>query len=314
MKLSEIQIRDPFILPLPKRGEYLLFGSTDKNVWEGPGVGFDCYRSRDLLHWDGPIPAFRAPAGFWATTQFWAPEVFAYSDRYFMFATFKYPGRCRGTQILAAECPEGPFEPWSNGPVTPADWDSLDGTLYVDETGAPWMIFCHEWKQVHDGTMAAMRLSPDLRCAAGEPIVLFAASDAPWVRPVRRENQQQSAGAILPGGNAEPYVTDGPFLHHTQTGALLMLWSSFGAQGYAMGISRSASGMIAGPWMHEPEPLWEENGGHGMIFRTFDGELLLTLHQPNQSPDERAHFHRLVEIDETLRLEGRPVIRSFAST
>lgn len=106
MKLSEIQIRDPFVLPVRARGEYFLFGSTDKNVWNGPGVGFDCYRSRDLKNWDGPIPAFRPRKDFWGTTQFWAPEVHEFNGRYFMFATFKTDGHCRGTQILAANAPE----------------------------------------------------------------------------------------------------------------------------------------------------------------------------------------------------------------
>lgn len=42
MRKSEIQIRDPFVLPVAATGEYYLFGSTDKNIWSGPGQGFDC--------------------------------------------------------------------------------------------------------------------------------------------------------------------------------------------------------------------------------------------------------------------------------
>ena len=38
--------------------------------------------------------------------------------------------------------------------VTPDGWQSLDGTLYVDRSGKPWMVFCHEWLQVGDGQMA----------------------------------------------------------------------------------------------------------------------------------------------------------------
>jgi hypothetical protein len=38
MNLSEIPIRDPFVLPMRESGEYFLFGSTDKNNWNGPGV------------------------------------------------------------------------------------------------------------------------------------------------------------------------------------------------------------------------------------------------------------------------------------
>jgi hypothetical protein len=49
----------------------VLFGTTDPNLWGGPATGFDCYMSDDLIPWEGPIPAFRPPAGFWADTQFW---------------------------------------------------------------------------------------------------------------------------------------------------------------------------------------------------------------------------------------------------
>ena len=31
------------------------------SVWSGQGQGFDCFRSLDLAHWEGPIPAFRPP-------------------------------------------------------------------------------------------------------------------------------------------------------------------------------------------------------------------------------------------------------------
>ena len=64
-----------------------------------------------------------------------------------MFATFRRKDNDRlGTAVLSAEEPTGPFSLHSEGPVTPADWSSLDGTLYIDETDQPWMVFCHEWR------------------------------------------------------------------------------------------------------------------------------------------------------------------------
>lgn len=293
LKLHDIQIRDPFVLTLPDEGGYLLFGSTDQNIWSGPATGFDAYRSRNLVDWEGPLPAFRPSPGFWSQEQYWAPEVHEYQGRFYMFATFTAPGRRRGTQILAADSPEGPYAPWSDGPVTPEDWECLDGTLHVDSEGMPWILFCHEWKQIGDGAIVAQRLSQDLRTALGEPAVLFTASKAPWTRALDKPSH----------ANAPVYVTDGPFLHRLASGKLIMLWSSFGDQGYAMGIARSASGTVLGPWIHEPEALWGKDGGHGMIARALDGSLFLTLHQPNQSPDERATFIPLQEREDTVVLE-----------
>ncbi|SEI74354.1 Glycosyl hydrolases family 43 [Arthrobacter sp. yr096] len=292
--LEQIQIRDPFVLTLPESRDYLLFGSTDKNIWSGPATGFDCYRSTDLETWEGPHPAFRPAADFWSKEQYWAPEVHEYQGRYFMFATFTAPGHVRGTQILSAAKPEGPYEPWSAGPVTPGDWECLDGTLHVDKEGTPWMVFCHEWKQVHDGAVAAQRLSPDLRAAEGDPVFLFSASEAPWSRALDVPSVKDREFPV--------YVTDGPFLFRLASGKLIMLWSSFGDHGYAMGIARSGSGTVLGPWIQEPEPLWSTDGGHGMIGRNLDGGLFLTLHQPNKSPNERAAFFPLRELEDTVVL------------
>ncbi len=302
MNLSDIQIRDPYILPVESSGMYYLYGTTDKEPWGPRGVGFDCYRSKDLQNWEGPIEAFRPRPGFWATRHYWAPEVHAYKSRYFMFASFVSDERLRGTQILVADKPEGPFELWSDGPVTPEKMQALDGTLHIDDEGKPWMVFCHEWVQVLDGAMVAMRLSDDLKQAEGEPVALFHASAAPWVNSFRVDDPKRLVNPDPKSIEKDLTVTDGPFLHRTSNGTLLMLWSSFGKKGYAMGLARSESGNILGPWVQDAEPLWAEDGGHGMFFRTFDGDLYVTLHQPNNTPNERAAFYRLVEMEDGLRL------------
>jgi arabinan endo-1,5-alpha-L-arabinosidase len=282
--LSEIQIRDPFVVTVPGERAYYLFGSTDPDIWSGPGLGFDCYRSLDLSEWDGPVAAFRPPSDFWSPGCYWAPEVHRFGDDWFMLATFAGADGHRGTQVLRAAHPQGPYEPWSDGAVTPAEWQCLDGTLHVDETGA-WLVFCHEWVQCGDGEICAVRLADDVRSTIGDVTLLFRASEATWT--------------------SDTLVTDGPFLHRTADGALLMLWSSMGARGYAMGLARSATGSVLGPWRQDDAPLWSEDGGHGMVFRALDGQLYLTLHTPNESPRERALFVPLVETGGDLRLVPR---------
>lgn len=295
MHLDEIHIRDPFVLRVETTGEYWLFGSTDENIWSGPATGFDTYRSNDLVTWDGPFPAFRPAADFWSHTQYWAPEVHEYDGAFYMFATFTAEGHRRGTQILRAERPEGPYEPWSDGPVTPREWECLDGTLHIEkhghvEDGTPYLVFCHEWKDVGDGEIHAVRLSEDLQATIGEPRLLFRASDAPWARCIPRPEF------------SEVFVTDGPSMHRASDGRLLMLWSSFGDSGYAMGVATSTTGSITGPWVQSQLPLWPADGGHGMIFTDAEGALQLTLHTPNRTPDERAHFFPLEETPDGLRL------------
>jgi arabinan endo-1,5-alpha-L-arabinosidase len=293
MRTSEIQIRDPFIVPVASKRRYYLCGTTDRNCWdEQGGVGFDGYWSTDLEEWQGPFPLFRPPAGFWATGNFWAPEMHCFRGQYYLLASFKAPGVCRGTQVLlSAGGPLGPYLPISDGPVTPPTWECLDGTLFVDDADVPWMIFCHEWLQVNDGGMCAIRLTDDLTRAVGEPETLFTASSATWVRP--------TSWKCSDGTEKRGLVTDGPYLVRSQ-GRLLLLWSSFGVNGYAMGIAHSASGTLRGPWRQQAMPLYGKDGGHGMIFHTFDGRPMLTLHTPNVTPHERPVFLPLRETEETL--------------
>ena len=287
--LSEIQIRDPFILR--EGSTYYLYGSTDANIWQG-GVGFDVYVSRNgLASFEGPFPAFRPASGFWSEKNFWAPEVYRLDDGYYMFATFLPKAGRRGTAILKASSPTGPFMPHSSGPITPEAWECLDGTLYREE-GIPYMVFCHEWRQVGDGRICALRLEPDLSMAAGEPFELFKASAAPWVRS-------------LPGRAPGSYVTDGPFLYRTCRGDLLMLWSSFGEQGiYCQGMAVSRNGNLAGPWLQREQPLYSADGGHGMLFTAVDGSLYLAIHAPNATPRERVLLLRVEEEEGGLRLAG----------
>ncbi len=293
---SEIQIRDPFVVAQREHRRYLLFGTTDSDCWKGPALGFDVYIGHDLRRWDGPFPAFRPEVGFWATMNFWAPEVHAFKDRWYMLASFKAEGLARGTQALVADEPLGPFRVHSPEPLTPSSWECLDGTLYVDECGKPWLVFCHEWVQVRDGEVCAMRLTDDLCAAAAEPLILFKGSDAPWTRPHRRKD-----GSLDPGMR----VTDGPFVYRASSGELLILWSSFTDTGYAMGIARSASGSIIGPWSHDERPIADNDSGHGMLFRDLEGKLVATWHAPNRTPDERPVFFSVEDRHGILKIGER---------
>lgn len=289
--IKDIRIRDPFILPIKNEGKYYMYGTTGA-CWarEGKATGFACYVSSDLENFEGPYAAFQAPSDFWSEKEFWAPEVHEYKDEYYMFATFmlkKDAGNTRGCAILKSDTPVGPFTLWSDGIVTPSDWMALDGTLYVDESGDPWMIFCHEWLQTTDGEMCAIKLSRDLKQTESNAQLLFKASEAKW-----------STGSK--SLTKTTYVTDGPYLFRGGTGELLMLWSSFYKGQYAIGVAKSTTGDVLGPWIQQDEPFFKKDGGHGMLFETFDGRLMLSIHSPNTNKKERAKFIEVFIKDDRL--------------
>jgi beta-xylosidase len=173
----------------------------------------------------------------------------------------------RGTILAVADKVEGPYRVVRNGePIAPKALMTLDGTLHVDAAGKPWLVYAHEWLQTTIGTIEAIPLNDDLS-AAGEPRLLFRANEAGWAR-----GQRQPDGETV-------WVTDGPEFHRTANGTLVMLWSSYGERGYVQGIARSKSGKLEGPW-EQLDPLVRRDSGHGMLFRAFDGRLMMVLHRP----------------------------------
>lgn len=279
MKREEINIRDPFVLV--HDGKYYLYGTRGATCW-GEADGFDCYVGNDLEEFEGPFEVFHKTEDFAPHINYWAPEVYAYGGAFYMFATFFTDGVGRGTHCLKAEQPLGPFVPHSDGSITPKEWASLDGTLYVDTDETPYMVFCHEWEDTDgDGTICAVELTKDLKAPAGKPRLLFRASDgAPAVK------------TLLHRRKGEIYVTDGPFLFRDKEGKLRMIWSSFAEGGnYCVALASPEYGAFSDEWKPERELLFSKDGGHGMIFAGLDGERYLALHSPNETLKERPFFY-----------------------
>ncbi len=220
--------------------------------------------------WEGPFDACVVPED--CEAQQWAPEVHKYGGAYYMFTTFRSAKTGhRGCVVMKSDVPEGPFKMISDGFITPADWDSIDATFYVDENGQPWTIFVHEWTSTEDkiGRFAAAKLSDDLTKIISEPVELFRADAPAW---------------------AASGVTDGCWMYKTAGGQLLMLWSNFDKNGYCVAIARSKTGCVYGPWEHDPDLLYGKvmkdrvntyDGGHSMLFKTPSGQMYLSLHSPN---------------------------------
>ncbi|MBR5232912.1 MAG: family 43 glycosylhydrolase [Clostridia bacterium] len=281
MKFADINIRDPFIVP--ENGKYYMYGTRGSTCWiseKAPGMGFDVYISDDLENWSDPISVFEASDDFWGTHNFWAPEVHKYNGKFYMFASFICEGRNRATQILVSDTPDGKFVPISDSPATPPEWMCLDGTLYVDKNNKPHIVFCHEHLQIDNGTICEIELSEDLTTPVSEPRLLFKGSDPWWARK-----------------NYHNYVTDGPFFYRGDNGNLYLIWSSFNDTGYVQAVCRSDNGDITGNFDHNLPLLAEKDGGHGMIFKSFEGKTYLVLHRPNSNPNERPVLTEIIEKD-----------------
>ncbi len=282
MKLSDINIRDPFVLF--ENETYYLYGTRAENFGKKT-AGFDVYTSKDLIDWSNPVECFNSEKNSINNEVNWAPEVHKYNGKYFMFATFTKENGLRGTYILRSDSPEGPFTLHSNGAVTPYEWECLDGTLYIDKKGEPYLVFCHEHTQIINGTICYIKLKKDLTQTIGEPTLIFSGSEPYYIEK-------------KPEG--EHYVTDGPFMYRSSNGSLFMMWSTSVNGKYAQCIAKSDNGEIDGKFEHLP-PLILDDGGHGMIFKD-NHQLLLTFHSPNKTNYERPVFKEIDDMGDSIRI------------
>ncbi len=286
--LDSITLSDPCILADKKTNMYYMTG-TGGMLW----------KSKDLKLWEGPYHVAKTDSNSWMGPRpmIWAAEIHAYKDKYYYFATFTNRAvkidtvgdnviERRASHILVSDTPDGPYVPMQDSIYLPADKPTLDGTFWVDKDGKPYMIYCYEWLQNLNGTMEKIELKPDLSGSVGEGVLLFRASESPWSREKDKN-----------GNDVPNMVTDGPYLFYTGTGRLGMIWTSWIYKDYTQGVVYSESGTLDGPWIHEKDPITPANYGHGMLFQTFEGKWLMSVHSHK---DINGRYHRvphLFEVD-----------------
>lgn len=291
---DELSMSDPYILADDATKTYYLTSS-----------GGCIYKSTDLKNWSGPYGAYDTRGTWMEGISFVAAaEIHKVNGKYYYAATFgdrkelvdvvprRYNVYRHQTMILESDKAVGPYKLKNLDPnydYLPHSWDIIDGTIYL-ENGQAYMVFVREWMQTFDGTMEYVKLSPDMSKTISDPVMLFRATESPC--PLEMvSNGEMTYGLKIPG-----WVTDGPQLFRTKTGKLGMLWASWGAKRYLECVAYSQSGTIDGPWIQEEKPFIDDNTGHGMLFRTFDGKLLLSIHH---AEGEGPRKPQLWEVDDS---------------
>ena len=284
---ESIRIRDPFVTVDRKTSTYYIVTAARSNG----KFALKAYESKDLKMWKDNGIVFEGNQNFIAKADgkkdsWWAPDTYLYRGHYYTIATMscESEGLLRCCTLLdGGKTPMGPykdvFKKKENIGLTPVDQQCLDGSLYVDEKGQPWLIYSLEWNgpDVTDkvGETWAVRLKKNLKGRKGEPVRLFRASDATWLTHSK-----------------DGMVVDAPFIwKDEQSGKLILLWSSFVNGVYTVGQATSASGKVEGPWVHEKETIYT-NGGHEMLFRDLNGNLKMSLHHNNND----AHL-KIVDVE-----------------
>lgn len=285
--LDSIRLSDPAILADAATHTYYMTG-TGGLLWD----------SKDLRHWNGPRVVAQPDPKSWMGSHpmIWAAELHRYKGKYYYFATFtnrdvridSVRGNVierRACHVLVSSKAEGPYRPMKDATYLPANKPTLDGTCWVDKDGKPYMVYCYEWLQTWDGTIEAIALKPDLSGTTGKARLLFKASDSPWSR--EKENNVDKPNK----------VTDGPYLFRTGTGRLGMIWTSWIYNVYTQGVAYSTDGTLKGRWIQEKNPVTPPDFGHGMLFKTFEGKWLMSVHSHKSINGQYVRIPHLFEVD-----------------
>ena len=88
IKAETLKCRDPFIYLHEPSGIYYLHVNG--------GGKIKCYTSPDLQNWRYECDSFIPEPDFWGKQDFWAPDMYEYKGRYYLFVTFSAQNAMRG--------------------------------------------------------------------------------------------------------------------------------------------------------------------------------------------------------------------------
>lgn len=269
MKREDIHIRDPFVLV--ENEKYYLLGTTGNDPW-GKASTLELYVSDDLEDFDRKCVMVN-DGSLDTYTNIWAPEIHKYKGKYYLIISAYREDVGRGSLIFVSDKLDNNFKMLTGEYITPSGWGCLDATLFVFD-GVPYLCFSNEWltpiSKDGDGSLFIAKLSEDLKMLAEKPRKIVSGKDCPL--------------SVEIGDKIKGYVAEGPFLYE-QDGVICLLWSTFTKNGYSVLESRSKNDIYGSYELKKT--VFDKDGGHCMRFIDLSGKPCITLHRPNDTPNER---------------------------
>ena len=258
-------IADPYILTYD--GMYYLYGTANA------GTGFKVWTSADLVNWEaGGFVAHKD--NIMGDTGFWAPEVYHYKDRFYMFYTAQ-----EYTYVAVADSPYGPFASAMDKSLF--DFPAIDSSLFIDDDGKIYLYFS---KMVYEGEfhqeLWGCEMNSDL-LSYKENTLTFFTTPTDW----------------------EGWVNEGPFMlkhngyyYLTYTGQMYM-YSDYGSS-YA--VSDSPLGKFekfANNPILDADSYIKGTGHHSFAFSPDGSEMFIVYHCHDKDYDGMKGLVRHICID-----------------
>ncbi|MDL2205970.1 glycoside hydrolase family 43 protein, partial [Eubacteriales bacterium OttesenSCG-928-N13] len=273
------------------------------------GRGYRVWRSEDLVHWEKQKEhAFLLNFDSWARGAFWAPEVYAYRGKYYMFYSASGEG-VTGMRIgiAASDAPGGPYVDIAPQPLFDPGFSVIDASFFVDDDGQPYLYYARDCSEnvvdgVHESHIYGVKLADDLSAIVGEPTLLLT-PDQVW---------ETDSGL-------EWLWNEGPIvLKHEGKYHLYYSANFYGSKEYGAGVAQSSSPL--GPfekradnpilrYIDQDDEVLVSGPGHNSFVETPGGELFTVYHThyyPHAPSD-----HRQMALDRAgFHADGTPYVNA----
>ena len=275
-------IGDPYVLYC--HGRYYLYATSHFN-------GFYCWRSDDMVIWEEPKVCYRATEKSFGNSCFWAPEVYEFGGRFYMYYTAqwkRYEEESLRIGVAVSEDPMGPFEDiLDQTPMFDFGYGALDAHVLKD--GEKNYLYYSRAGEGHwvDGAKESdiyvVELGEDFISVKGEGKLILK-PEQEWERKSGVENQYWNEGAFV----------------IKKDGRYHMMYSANFYASREYGIGAAVSDSPTGPFIkYDNNPILSTNKtisgpGHNSVVRNDKGEYYCIYHAhthyDNPSGDRQVHI------------------------
>lgn len=290
IKTEVTGIGDPFVIS--ENGIYYMYATSAKD-------GFKYYTSTDLVNWKDQGYCYKDSK--WGSDCFWAPEVYRYKEKYYMFYTARWvKNRSLRIGLAVSDSPQGPFKDINDGPMFDMGYATIDATLLIDGN-RNYLYFVKDCSEnvidgVHTSQIFGVELDGTLTKFIGAP-VLISSPDEAWERVVNPKWCWNEGPAVIKA-RGKYYLN--------------FSVNCFDNRNYCVACSESLHPL--GPfkkYRNNPILKYVENEfsgpGHNCFFRTFDGQLMTAFHIHTRydapSGDRRACFAPVVFENDLMKIK-----------
>lgn len=311
-----VEFGDPFILFDKVSNQYYMYGTGG-----GAKDGFSSYSSKDMVNWksEGQV-YFGNKKGAWGIGAFWAPEVYHYNNKYYMFYSAQWGYNPTSELenfkigVAIADKPTGPFIDMTDKPLFDPGYPIIDANVYFDPNGKLYLYYsrcCYknpvksevaDWakekgwfNEIEESWVYGVELKPDFSGVKGDPVLLL--------RPPLKMNDPQAEweSRSVTSKEVNRRWTEGSFTFK-KGNTYYMMYSAnfFGGENYAIGYATSKHPL--GPYKKaDNNPVLQKNTdqgggvtgtGHNSVVVSPDGKQMFCVYhaRTNASGTKRVVF------------------------